>query len=116
MGTFVEVGKTSEFKDGVMKEVEVQGRQILMARVGDKFYAAHNNCPHMGGRLAQGKLVGTIVTCPLHGSQFDLNDGHVVRWLNGSGVFSAVGKALKGPQPLSIYSVKVENERISIEI
>jgi hypothetical protein len=36
----------------------------------------------MGGRLWEGKLEGTIVTCPLHGSQFDLSDGHVIRWTN----------------------------------
>ena len=116
MGNFVEVGKTSEFKNGVMKEVEVQGEEILVARVGDKYYAASNRCPHMGGRLARGKLDGTTVTCHLHGSQFDLGDGHVVRWLKGSGVFSAIGKALKGPQPLTIYSVKVDGDRIIVEI
>jgi nitrite reductase/ring-hydroxylating ferredoxin subunit len=116
MSGYVEVGKTSEFKDGVMKEVEVQGKQILLARAGDKYYATSNICPHMGGRLARGKLEGTVVTCPLHGSQFDLVDGRVVRWLKGSGVLSAVGKALKGPQPLTVHNVKVETERIFIEI
>ena len=116
MSNFVEVGNISEFNDGVMREVEVQDKQILLAKVGDKYYATSNRCPHMGGRLAHGKLVGTIVTCPLHGSQFDLIDGRVVRWLKGSGVFSAVGKALKGPQPLTVYRAKVEGERIVIEI
>ncbi len=44
----------------------------LLARVGDKYYAADNRCPHMGGKLSPGKLEGTVVTCPRHGSQFDL--------------------------------------------
>jgi nitrite reductase/ring-hydroxylating ferredoxin subunit len=116
VGNFIEVGRSAEFKDGTMKEIEVTGKQILLAKVGDKFYAVSNRCTHMGGRLAQGKLDGTIVTCPLHGSQFDLVDGRVVRWLKGSGVLSAVGKALKGPQPLTIYNMKVDGERILIEI
>jgi 3-phenylpropionate/trans-cinnamate dioxygenase ferredoxin component len=116
MGSFVEAGKTSEFNDGMMKEVEIQGKQVLLARVGEKYFAASNSCPHMGGRLARGKLDGTIVTCPVHGSQFDLDGGHVVRWLKGSGVLSSIGKALKGQQPLTIYNVKVEGESILVEI
>jgi nitrite reductase/ring-hydroxylating ferredoxin subunit len=116
MSNFVEVVRSAEFNDGVMKEVEVQGKQILLVKVAGKYYAASNRCPHMGGRLAQGTLDGTTVTCPLHGSKFDLVDGRVVRWLKGSGVLSAVGKALKGPRPLTIYNVKVDGERILIEI
>jgi len=33
MGTFVEAGKTGEFKDGMMKEVEVQDKKILWPRL-----------------------------------------------------------------------------------
>jgi nitrite reductase/ring-hydroxylating ferredoxin subunit len=116
MGTFVEAGKTGEFKDGMMKEVMIQDKEILLARVKDKYYAVSNRCPHFGGNLSGGGLEGTVVTCPLHGSQFDLADGHVVRWLRGSGVLSAVGKALKGPKPLDTYKVKVEGNKILVEI
>ena len=116
MGTFVEAGKAGDLKDGAMKEVVVQGREILLARVGNKYYAADNRCPHLGGRLAQGKLEGTVITCPLHGSQFDLADGHVVRWLKGSGVLSAMGKALKGPRPITTYKVKAGGDKLMVEI
>lgn len=81
MGAFVPVAKTSELQDGAMKQVNVQGHEILIAQVGNKYYATNNRCLHMGGNLSQGKLEGTVVTCPWHGSQFDLQDGHVVRWL-----------------------------------
>jgi 3-phenylpropionate/trans-cinnamate dioxygenase ferredoxin subunit len=116
MGTFVEAGKTSEFKDGMMKEVEVQGKKILLAKIKDKYYATNGRCTHFGGNLSRGVLEGTVVTCPLHGSQFDLTDGHVVRWLKGSGPLSTVGKTLKGPRPLDTYKVKVEGEKILVEI
>jgi 3-phenylpropionate/trans-cinnamate dioxygenase ferredoxin subunit len=99
-----------------MKQVSAQGHAILLVRVGDKYYAASNRCPHMGGRLSQGKLEGTVVTCPLHGSQFDLNDGHVVRWLRGAGLFSKVGRALSSPKTLTTYNVKIENGVILAEI
>ena len=116
MANLMEVGKIGELEDGAMKAVLVQGREILLAKVGDKYYAADNRCPHMGGKLSQGKLEGTVVTCPLHGSQFDLSDARVVRWLKGSGIVSAVGRALKSPRQLTTYNVKVENNRILIEV
>ena len=116
MSNFVEAGNSTEFKDGMMKEVEIGAQKILLAKVGDKYYAAGNRCPHLGGKLTQGKLDGTVVTCPLHGSQFDLVDGRVVRWLKGSGLLSSIGKAIKGPQSLTIYNVRVEAEKILVEI
>lgn len=116
MGTLVEVGNTSDFKESEMKEFKVNGKQILLARAGERFYAASGRCPHLGGRLVNGRLDGSVVTCPLHGSQFDLADGHVVRWLKGSGVISAVGKAVKGPQALDVYNVKIDGGRIFVEI
>jgi len=99
-----------------MKEVIIEGREILLARVGDRYYAADNRCPHMGARLSEGSLEGTVVTCPRHGSQFDLSDGRVVRWLKSSGLISTVSKALKPPRPLVIHKVKVEDDRILIEM
>ena len=112
----MELNKTNELKDGTMKDVSVNGREILLAKVGDKYYAADNRCPHMGGRLSRGKLEGTVVTCPLHGSQFDLSDGKVVRWLKGSGIISAIGRVLKSPRQLTTYNVNIEGDRILVEV
>jgi len=116
MDNLVQAGRTNELEEGTMKGVLAQGREILLARVGDSYYAADNRCPHMGGKLSQGNLEGTVVTCPRHGSQFDLRDGQVVRWLKGSGLISLVGKVLKPPRRLATYNVKVEDDNIWIEI
>ncbi len=115
MGNLVSIGKMAELENGSMKEVVAEGRAILLARVADKYYATDNRCTHMGGKLSQGKLEGTVVTCPLHGSQFDLSDGQVVRWTNWSGLISTVNKLLKPPRPLTIHKVKVEDDKILIE-
>ena len=116
MGDLIEIGKTDDLVDGSMKTVTIKGHEILLARVGDSYYAADNRCPHMGGKLSQGKLDGTIVTCPRHGSQFDLSNGHVVRWLESSGLIWKVSKALKPPKPLVIYNTQFEDNKILIEI
>lgn len=115
MSNWVEVAKSGELSDGTMKEVLAQGKRILLARISGNYYAVDNRCPHMGGKLSQGKLEETIVTCPLHGSQFDLSDGQVVRWLKG-GPISVVSKAVKRPKPLTVYNVKVEDGRVLVEI
>jgi 3-phenylpropionate/trans-cinnamate dioxygenase ferredoxin subunit len=116
MSNVTEVSKSGEIENGTMKEISVNGHEILLARVDDQYYATGNRCPHMGGKLSQGKLEGTVVTCPKHNSQFDLKDGRVVRWLKGSGFVSAIGKALKSPRPLVTYNVKIQDDKILIEI
>ncbi len=116
MGNFVKAGEVSEYKEGMKKKVLVEGQEILLARVGGKFHAVGNRCPHMGGELAAGQLKGTIITCPLHGSQFDITDGRNVRWLKGSGFLSAISKVIKQPRPLPVYNVKVDDETILIEV
>ena len=116
MDDLIELGKTDELSSGTMKMVMVKGHEILLARVGEKYYAVDNRCPHMGGNLSKGKLEGTVVTCPRHGSQFDLSDGQVVRWLKSSGLIWKVGRLLKSPKPLATYNVRVEDNRILIEV
>jgi len=116
MSNLVEVGKTNELENGAIKEVLTEGREILLARVGDDYYAADNRCPDMRGKLSRGKVEGTMITCPVHGSQFDLKSVEVVRWLKGSGLLSKIGKALKSPQPLKTYNVMVTGDRVLVEI
>ena len=115
MSNLVEVGKTTELAEGTMKKVSAQGREILLARVGGKYYAANSKCPHMGGNLSQGKLEGTVVTCPVHSSQFDLTDGRVVRWVGQSGLLARLLR-LKGSRPLGVCKVTIQDEKIMVEI
>ncbi len=116
MADFVNVARTSELKDGAMKMVSASGQEILLARVGGKIYAANNRCPHLGGNLSQGKLEGTVVTCPRHASQFDLINGRIIRLTGWSGLLLRVSKALKPPKPLKTYNIKVEGDTILLEI
>jgi 3-phenylpropionate/trans-cinnamate dioxygenase ferredoxin subunit len=116
LSSFIEVAKVAELEDGTMRKVIASGHEILLAKVGDAYYAADNRCPHMSGDLSRGKLEGTVVTCPRHSSQFDLKDGSVVRWLKGSGVLSKVGALLKSPRQLATYRVTVEGDAVLVEM
>jgi nitrite reductase/ring-hydroxylating ferredoxin subunit len=52
---------------------------VVVFNVDGNFCATQATCTHRGGPLAQGKLDGSTVTCPLHGSQFNVCSGAVVR-------------------------------------
>jgi 3-phenylpropionate/trans-cinnamate dioxygenase ferredoxin subunit len=115
MAEIIEIPGAKELQNGQMKRFNIGNKEILLARVGDNFYAADNHCPHMGGKLSEGTLEKTIVTCPRHHSQFDLADGHVVRWTDWSGIKLSVVKVVKSPRPLKIYRVRLEGNKIYIE-
>jgi 3-phenylpropionate/trans-cinnamate dioxygenase ferredoxin component len=115
MANYVKVAKVNDFKDGVKKKVAAGGQEIMLARVGNNYYAISSRCPHMGGDLSIGKLEGTVITCPRHGSQFDIKNGQNLRWMKGSGLTYSIGKTLKPPQPVKTYPVKIVGEDITIE-
>jgi 3-phenylpropionate/trans-cinnamate dioxygenase ferredoxin subunit len=114
--SLVEVARTTEIGDGAMIKRLARGQEVLLARVGGNYYAVSNRCPHMGGDLSAGKLEGTTVTCPRHGSQFDISSGRNLRWMKGSGLIAALGKAIKSPRPLPTYRVEIDGDKILIEI
>jgi 3-phenylpropionate/trans-cinnamate dioxygenase ferredoxin component len=111
-----EVGKVYDFQSGTMKKANIGGHEYLIARVEDKYYAADNRCPHMGGKLSLGKLEGTIVTCPLHGSRFDLKDGHVVRWTVWIPALVALDQVRSRKRPLPTYPVEVAGDKILLSL
>lgn len=116
MGRFIEVGTSGDLAEGTMKEVIVEGQRVLLAKIGDSYYAAEDRCPHLGARLSGGKLEGSVVTCPRHGSQFDLKDGRVIRWTDMPPVIAMIGKIIKRPRPVITYAVRVDGDRVLVEM
>ncbi len=76
--SFVEVAKTSEIPAGTMKHIEADGKEICIANVSGKFYAIGDRCGHENARLSRGTLMDTIVTCPMHSSQFVVTSGKLM--------------------------------------
>jgi 3-phenylpropionate/trans-cinnamate dioxygenase ferredoxin subunit len=98
---------TTELKAGTMKSVDIEGHALLLAHVGDGYYAVARRCTHMGENLCDGMLDGTVVTCPRHGARFDVTNG------------KAVGKAKllfmsTTPKDLAAYPVKVDGAEVMI--
>ena len=69
----------ADLKDGELRAVDVDGARVAVARVGGELRAFQDTCTHRGCSLADGVLSGTTVTCPCHGSQFDVTTGAVLR-------------------------------------
>lgn len=66
--------------DSPSRHVVAQG--VGLAVLEDEQGTPHvlaDRCTHRGGPLSEGVVEGNCVTCPWHGSRFDLIDGHVVR-------------------------------------
>ena len=114
--SFVEMASIGELKDGLMKMIVIDDHEYMLARVGDDYYCTDNLCPHMGGNLSGGTLEGTVVTCPRHHSQFDLTDGHNIRWTDWTGIKLAFGKLLRSQRPLKMYEVKTEEDKILVNL
>jgi len=60
---------------GELRAVEVRGRAILLCNAEGTLYAIDDECPHAGIPLAEGRLRGCILECPLHGGKLDVRDG-----------------------------------------
>jgi nitrite reductase/ring-hydroxylating ferredoxin subunit/uncharacterized membrane protein len=86
--------------DGAPKRVTVGTTNLLLYREAGRTYCIANRCSHRGGPLHKGKIEAGRVRCPLHLSEFSLQDGSVVR-----------GPAT-APQPA--YEVRVREGQIEV--
>ena len=70
-----EVLRVHDLADGEMKTVTVGDTEVLLSRIEGTFHACGAHCTHYGAPLADGALLGRMVTCPWHHAQFDVTDG-----------------------------------------
>jgi nitrite reductase/ring-hydroxylating ferredoxin subunit/uncharacterized membrane protein len=75
---FTRVMPEADLKEKKPTRVLANGVSVLLVRRKNEIYALTETCPHLGGPLSEGKLVGDAIECPWHGSQLALEDGHVV--------------------------------------
>lgn len=95
------VGNWDDVVTGTMRVFDVAGTKVNVANAGGHLHAFDDTCTHRACSLAKGKLDGTTVTCPCHGSQFDVTSGAVLR----------------GPaqRPVRSRLVQVESEDLLVE-
>ena len=74
----VRIGGVKDVAAGQIRAFDVAGTKVAVANAGGQLYAFDDTCTHRGCSLATGRLDGTTVTCPCHGSQFDVTSGTVI--------------------------------------
>jgi nitrite reductase/ring-hydroxylating ferredoxin subunit len=117
MASWIKTGKVDMLSDGAMQEVQVGDQTVLLARVDENYYATQVRCPHLRAHLAKGKLDGAVVTCPAHGSTFDVTTGRNLAWVEGlPGLIKSVAKAVVKPKDLNTFPVKVEEGQVWISL
>ncbi len=95
---------------GQPRSVEVEGTEIVLARVGAQVFALADHCPHRDGQLSDGTLDGDRLTCPLHGAVFEVMSGAVLA--DPFGIEPPEG----GVAPVARYATKLESGTVWVEL
>ena len=101
MSDFIKAIAASEVKEGGIRQVECDGKPLAIAKLGGKFHAIDNTCPHRGGPLGEGAVGGNIVTCPWHGWRYDITTGACVN---------------NPAAHVNCYEVKVEKDDVLVKL
>jgi nitrite reductase/ring-hydroxylating ferredoxin subunit len=101
---YAPVCEEKELNGGKLVGVELEGETVVVSRSEEsgEVCAIAATCSHLGGPLDEGKRDGDTVTCPWHGSRFDLCTGEVQ---GGPAVY---------PQPR--YETRVRAGKVEIRI
>ncbi len=95
-----DLGPEAEIPEGRGKCVTIAGKRYGLFRLEGRIYCTDGRCTHIGGPVCEGALHEAIVTCPWHGSRFDVRTGQVV----GGPARNALGS----------YPVVLENGRVFV--
>ncbi|PZS39878.1 MAG: (2Fe-2S)-binding protein [Pseudonocardiales bacterium] len=99
-GQWQAVASETEVEEGSPRAVPAAGVSLLILKQAGKIYVLANRCTHRGAPLSDGRVGPGCITCPWHGSVFDLESGAVRR----------------GPatQPQPVYETRVVEGRIQV--
>jgi nitrite reductase/ring-hydroxylating ferredoxin subunit len=98
----VKVAQVGDVLPGTGRVVQARGKAVALFNLGGTFYALDNRCTHVGGPLGEGKVEANVVTCPWHGSKFDILTGLVL-----------------GPparRPVASYAVSIQDRDVLVDI
>ncbi|HLE58181.1 MAG TPA: Rieske 2Fe-2S domain-containing protein [Candidatus Limnocylindria bacterium] len=105
----MKVGVVDEMLPGSSRKFEHAGRAILIVSLAGTFAAIDSVCPHQKGDLSAGAIEDATVTCPKHGSRFDLRTG---RNLRGAKILFLTVPV----KDVRTFAVKVEGPDLLVEI
>ncbi|MCD6060419.1 MAG: hypothetical protein K0R03_1438 [Moraxellaceae bacterium] len=120
--SMIEVAASGDVKENELLTVKGGGTPLIVTRIAGKVQAFSSKCPHLGMSLARGTVKDGAVTCPWHGSRFDICTGQNLDWCNAfaglplptwSHRLIAMGKK---PAPLPVYEASEENGKVFVRL
>ena len=75
MEDFIQIARMGDLPAGRARSVAVGDRKIALFHTASGFFACDNACPHRGGPLGEGDLLGEEIVCPWHLWGFDVRSG-----------------------------------------
>ncbi len=115
------IATTAETSADKLLKASANGQSVLVGKVGDQYCAIANKCPHLGLPMATGKFANGVVTCPFHGSKFEICTGKNVEWVDSfigmplPGVAKKLMTMGKGPTDVASFAVTQEGEDLFID-
>jgi 3-phenylpropionate/trans-cinnamate dioxygenase ferredoxin subunit len=132
------VAAARDLPPGSRKRITVAGRTIALFNVGGEFFAILDRCPHQGGSLCGGKLIGLlespepgeyrytrpneILRCPWHGWEFDIRTGKSycdperTRTKTYDVAVAGGRQVVEGPYVAETFPVSVEEHYVVLEV
>ncbi len=103
-------------------KASADGQTVLVAKVGNGHCAIANKCPHLGLPMAKGKLENGVITCPFHGSKFEMCTGKNVEWVDSfvgiplPGIAQKMMAMGKAPTDVASFTVTQNGEDLFVDI
>ncbi len=119
--TKTKIATTDSVSSDQVLKADVNGQSVLVAKVGEQYCAIANKCPHLGLPMAKGKFENGVITCPFHGSKFEICTGKNVEWVESfvgiplPGVAKKMMAMGKEPTDVASFAVTVEGEDLLID-
>ena len=119
--TKAKIATTADVSADKVLKASANGKSVIVAKVGDKYCAIANKCPHFGLPLAKGKYKDGVITCPFHGSEFEVCTGKSVKWVDsfvGIPLPDIAKKAIamgKAPTDVASFTVTQEGSDLFID-
>ena len=75
----IKAANVNDLKNGEMKNVTAgDGKEVLLCRIDNEYFALSANCTHYGAPLADGVLSGDRIVCPWHHACFNAKNGNLL--------------------------------------
>lgn len=118
----IKVAAAADVSTDKALKTSADGQSVLVAKVGDGYCAIANKCPHLGLPMAKGKLENGVLTCPFHGSKFEMCSGKNVEWVEtfvGIPLPGAAKKMMamgKAPADVTSFAVTQEGDDLFVDV